>query len=80
MTLKEQLPELPEGFPAPGSRWKHYKNETIYIVVGPVWNTDTENWDVLYKPSGKYRPPIFSRSFLSWSDILPMNVPRFQAQ
>jgi hypothetical protein len=67
----EALPPQPEGTPAAGELYKHYKGDT-YRVVGIALHSD-ETWNVVYEPmyagaAAKYftRPAAEWRQMVEW--------------
>lgn len=75
---KELLVPPIENVPQKGKKYRHFKSEeNRYDIVGIVYNTVTEDWDVLYKALYNTGADMFTRSLKNWSEYIDRENFRF---
>lgn len=73
MSLPEPLPPVPDNAPSTGSKWKHWKEGGIALVLGISQHTETGEWLVYYSKDQRF----WSRPLSLWNDEARPGVKRF---
>ena len=74
----DDLAALSDACPAVGSRWRHYKTQAVYVVVGNAISEAMQAPLVIYRPAGV--AVHFARPLVEWHETVEHGgeaVPRF---